>query len=137
MTKNEQGFSTIEFLIGAVLMTFIIFFPIVTQMQMHAIQSLEQELNRTLQMAAVQGSVTPDIKQITEQNLADIGVENVSFTPETTSDPVERGGTVHVGIIAERPQESMFSGVMGLIGGDDIESDTFVVEGSIMSEYLP
>lgn len=118
-------------------MTFIIFFPIVTQMQMHSIQSLEQELNRTLQMAAVQGEVTPEIKQITEQNLAETGMENVSFTPDTTTDPVERGGTVHVGIVAERPEESMFSGVMALIGGDDIESDTFMVEGSIMSEHLP
>lgn len=137
MAKNEKGFSTIEFLIGAILMTFIIFFPIVTQMQMHNIQTLEQELNRTLQMAAVKGEVTPEIKDITKQNLAGTGIKDVSFTSDTTFNPVERGGTIQIGIVAERPTESMFSGVMGLIGGNDIESDTFTVEGTIMSEFLP
>jgi|SRR5690625_2269192 len=137
MPVNDRGFSTIEFLIGAVLITFIIFIPIVMQMEMHSIHILEQELDRTLQMSAVEGSVTSNIEKITAENLEKRGLEFIDYTDDTTTTSVNRGGTIHVGIIAKRSSDSLFSQMMGLIGGDEVETDTIMVEGSIMSEFIP
>ncbi|HEX7064320.1 MAG TPA: hypothetical protein VF199_04570 [Bacillales bacterium] len=134
--EKQQGFSTIEFIIGSVMMTFIIFFPIAAEMQMHTVYQMEQELNRTLQMAAVQGGITPKIQRVTIQHLEEKGIEGVAFTANTTFSRVPRGKLIHVGIVAERPRKSLYRSVMALIGGEDIESDTFTVQGTIMSERL-
>lgn len=133
---QNQGFSTIEFILGAVLMSFIIFFPIVANMQMNTLNIMEQELNRALQMASVQGRVTSEIQQAVKDDLAQKGMENVSFTSDTTFTTVERGGLIKVGIVVERPGMSLYSGVIRLIGGKDIQKDEFVVRGTAMSEYL-
>lgn len=117
-------------------MSFVIFFPIVANMQMNTLNIMEQELNRALQMAAVQGRVTPEIQQAVKEDLARKGIKNVSFTADTTFTTVERGGLIQVGIVAERPGKSLYSGVIRLIGGKDIQKDDFVVRGTAMSEYL-
>lgn len=134
--KKREGFSTIEFIIAAVLMTFVMFFPIAAMLEMHTINVMEQELNRALQMAAVQGGLTSNVQQAVEDNLAQRGIGEVSFTPDSTFSPVERGSIITVGIEAERPHRSLFSGVTGLVGGRDLESETYTVKGKIMSEFI-
>lgn len=134
--RRLDGFSTIEFIIGAVLMTFVIFFPIAAMLEMHSVNVLEQELHRALQMSAVQGALTASIQQAVKDNLKERGMEEVTFTYDSTFSPVERGQIITVGIEAKRPHRSLFSAVMGLVGGSDIEKETYVVRGKIMSEYL-
>lgn len=137
MNINEKGFSTIEFLIGAVFITFVIFFPIVIQMEMHTIHIMEQELDRTLQMVSVEGYVSDEIYRTVQENLSKKGIDEVDVISSPLNYPQEKGGEIDVVILAERPNKSMFSGVMNLIGGDDIEQDLLKVEGTIMSEYIP
>lgn len=138
MKEHQRGFSTIEFLIGAVLMTFVIFFPIAAQMEMHTIHKMDQELDRTLQMAAVKGGVTAQIAMDTLQKLKENGID-AKFTPDTNfynENPIPRGQEITVGIQAERPTKSLYASVMSLAGGDDLDTDHFVVKGTIMSEAV-
>lgn len=138
MRKSQKGFSTIEFLIGAVLMTFVIFFPIAAQMEMHTIHKMDQELDRTLQMAAVKGGVTVQNGMDTLQRLDSDGID-AEFTADTNfniGSPVPRGEEITVGIKGERPTKSLYSSVMSLVGGKDLDTDHFVVKGTIMSEAL-
>lgn len=136
LVRGEKGFSTIEFIIGAILMTFVMFFPIVSLFQMNELDLMEQELNRTLQMSAVKGAVTMDVQQATKDDLASRGISQVTFTANTTTSPIPRGSVIHVGIQAKRSGQSLFRSVWKLIGGGGSDSDTFTVQGSIMSEYI-
>lgn len=136
LVRGEKGFSTIEFIIGAIVMTFVMFFPIVSLFQMNQLDLMEQELNRTLQMAAVKGAVTTDVQQATKDDLSGRGISQIAFTSNTTTSPLPRGNIIHVGIQAKRSDQSLFRSVMKLIGGGGSAKDTFTVQGSIMSEYI-
>lgn len=134
---DERGMATIEFIIGAVLMTFVMFFPIAVLVEFNSINTVQQQLDRALEMAAVEGGLNSSIETKIKQALSDQGVDNATFTADSTRGAVEKGSVIKIGITAPRPGKNLYGAVKGLIGGDNLANDHLLLEGTIISEYIP
>lgn len=129
--------ATIEFIIGAVLMTFVMLFPIAVLVEFNSINIVQQQLDRALEMAAVEGGLNSSIEETIKEALSERGVKNASFTGDSTRGRVEKGSVIKVGIRAPRPGKNLYGAIIGLIGGENLRNDHVYLEGTIVSEYLP
>ncbi|MFS8580746.1 MAG: hypothetical protein LOD88_12060 [Novibacillus thermophilus] len=129
--------STVEFMVGALVMTFVMFFPIAVLVEFQSINTLQQQLDRALEMAAVEGGVTTAIENTIKSDLERQGIQNARFTSDTTRGRVEKGSVIEVGITAPRPGKNLYGAIMGLIGGDNLDNDYLYLKGTIISEYIP
>lgn len=134
--KDNGGMTTIEFIIGAVLMTFVMFFPIAVLVEFNSINTLQQQLDRALEMAAVEGGLNSSIEATIKEALSEKGVKDATFTADSTRGRVEKGSVIKIGITAPRPGKNLYGAVKGLIGGDNLANDHLFLEGTIVSEYL-
>lgn len=135
--RNEQGTSTIEFIIISALAIFVMMFPVAMSLEMFSAHAVQRELDRALQIAAVQGGVSAELADEIEERLKAKGFDEVEIQSNAMDQVVQKGEEINITLEVKRKTINYHNAVMALIGGRGVVGEDIVQNGTILSEYVP